>query len=214
MADDKPKLDYIVSEAIEIENRGTCVIVRFNRPEIRSPLSVTVLDEIESLIDTLDDDVRRLVFTGVGDVFASGADLREVSALAPETASEFALRGQKLMNRISMLTQMTFAAINGFCFGGALDLALACERRIAAPEATFCHPGARLGIITGWGGTQRLPRLVGRANALEMFFTATPIDAEQALRIGLVDLLAPNPEAAALGVESRRRSDAPSGVTT
>lgn len=91
------------------------------------------------------------------------------------------------MTKITSLSQETIAAINGYCFGGALDLALACDRRIASPNATFAHPGASLGIITGWGGTQRLPRLVGTANALEMFFTASPIDAQRALRIGLID---------------------------
>jgi enoyl-CoA hydratase len=79
------------------------------------------------------------------------------------------------------------AFVNGFCFGGALDLALSCKKRIAAPNATFCHPGANLGIMTGWGGTQRLPRLIGEAKALEMFLTAKRVDAIEALRIGLVD---------------------------
>ncbi len=187
-----------MTELIEIENCGTSVIIRFARPEIRSPLRVAVLDAIERLIDRLGDEVKRLVFTGVGDVFASGADLREISALTKGTARDFALRGQKLMNRIATTERETTAAINGFCFGGALDLALACERRIASPEATFCHPGARLGIITGWGGTQRLPRLIGEANALEMFFTASPISATEALRIGLVDEIAADPVLAAL----------------
>ncbi|MBL8184857.1 MAG: enoyl-CoA hydratase/isomerase family protein [Blastocatellia bacterium] len=191
-----------MTELIEIENCGTSVIIRFARPEIRSPLSVAVLDAIERLIDRLGDEVKRLVFTGVGDVFASGADLREISALTKGTARDFALRGQKLMNRIATTERETTAAINGFCFGGALDLALACERRIASPEATFCHPGARLGIITGWGGTQRLPRLIGEANALEMFFTASPISATDALRIGLVDEIAADPVLAALEVGS------------
>jgi len=191
-----------VTELIEIENCGTSVIIRFARPEIRSPLSVAVLDAIERLIDRLGDEVKRLVFTGVGDVFASGADLREISALTKGTARDFALRGQKLMNRIATTERETTAAINGFCFGGALDLALACERRIASPEATFCHPGARLGIITGWGGTQRLPRLIGEANALEMFLTASPISATEALRIGLVDEIAADPVLAALEVGS------------
>lgn len=191
-----------MTELIEIENCGTSVIIRFARPEIRSPLSVAVLDAIERLIDRLGDEVKRLVFTGVGDVFASGADLREISALTKGTARDFALRGQKLMNRIATTERETTAAINGFCFGGALDLALACERRMASPEATFCHPGARLGIITGWGGTQRLPRLIGEANALEMFFTASPISATDALRIGLVDEIAADPVLAALEVGS------------
>ncbi|HKP69182.1 MAG TPA: enoyl-CoA hydratase/isomerase family protein, partial [Pyrinomonadaceae bacterium] len=91
------------------------------------------------------------------------------------------------------------AAINGVCFGGALDLALACDRRIASPNALFSHPGAGLGIITGWGGTQRLPRLVGEAVALELLFTGVRVSAEEALRYGLVDMVAHDPLAVALG---------------
>jgi enoyl-CoA hydratase/carnithine racemase len=134
----------------------------------------------------------------VGEVFASGADLREISQVTAAEAPYFARRGQALMRSISELPLLVVAAINGYCFGGALDLALACDRRIAGPEALFAHPGAGLGIITGWGGTQRLPRLVGRANALEMFFTAEPVDAEHALAIGLIDDIAPDPLSAAL----------------
>ena len=88
---------------------------------------------------------------------------------------------------------ITIAAVNGYCFGGALDLALACKRRISGQGARFAHPGTGLGIITGWGGTQRLPRLIGRSAALEMFFTAEAIDAEQALAIGLADEIADDP---------------------
>ena len=91
------------------------------------------------------------------------------------------------MRKISELPQLTIAFVNGFCFGGALDLALSCDQRIATPNALFCHPGANLGIMTGWGGTQRLPKLVGEAFALEMFLTAKRVNANEALRIGLVD---------------------------
>ena len=175
---------------VETKTIGRALVVRFVRSEIRSPLSVSVLDEISGILETVRDEIDRVIFTGSGDVFASGADLREIVAVRPDTAPEFALRGQRLMARITELPQTTIAAINGYCFGGALDLALACERRIASLNATFAHPGARLGIITGWGGTQRLPRLVGAGNALEMFFTAAPIDADRALSIGLVDQIA------------------------
>jgi enoyl-CoA hydratase len=110
-----------------------------------------------------------------------------------ENAAEFARRGQDLMAKIAILPQTTIAAINGFCFGGALDLALACDTRISSPVATFAHPGAGLGIMTGWGGTQRLPRLIGQANALELFFTASPIDAARALSLGLIDKIVDDP---------------------
>jgi enoyl-CoA hydratase/carnithine racemase len=141
-----------------------------------------IIDEIET-----DKTIKMLVFTGAEDVFASGADLREIAQITNKNVRQFALRGQDLMHKISNLNQLTIAAINGFCFGGALDLALSCDKRIASPNAQFSHPGANLGIMTGWGGTQRLPRLVGEAKALEMFLTAKRVDANEALQIGLID---------------------------
>lgn len=184
-----------MSNAISIEMRGPVMIVRFTRPEIRNPLSADVLAELERLLTQTEraDNIAKLVFTGTDDVFASGADLREIAALSPEEAAAFSGRGQNLMNRIANLPIPTVASINGYCFGGALDLALACQRRIASPNAKFCHPGTGLGIITGWGGTQRLPRLIGQTKALEMFFTASPIAAAEALRINLIDAISPNP---------------------
>ena len=181
-----------MSNELNIEHQGDAMIVRFARPEIRNPLSVVVLDQLHAIADDLssNSDLKKLIFTGSDDSFASGADLREIASVSSESAHEFARYGQSLMAKVSALPQTTIAAINGWCFGGALDLALSCEVRIASPKAKFAHPGTGLGIITGWGGTQRLPRLVGRGNALEMFFTASPVDAENALRIGLVDLVA------------------------
>ena len=191
------KLQPGMSNELDIQRTGKTLVVRFTRPEIRNPLSVTVLDQLEIILDEMGRDFETVIFTGSDDVFASGADLREIAAVTGATAKEFALRGQRLMAKIDTLWQTTVAAINGYCFGGALDLALACERRIASPNAKFAHPGTGLGIVTGWGGTQRLPRLVGQANSLEMFFTATPIDAGRAFNIGLIDEIAENPLARA-----------------
>ena len=176
-----------MSNELEIEHRSGTSIVRFTRPEIRNSLSVTVLEQLDVLLDELNGDTKTVIFTGTGDAFASGADLREIAGVTADTAKEFALRGQRLMTKIDALPCLTIAAINGYCFGGALDLALVCKHRIASANATFAHPGAGLGIITGWGGTQRLPRLIGQASALEMFFTASPISAEMAFQIGLID---------------------------
>ena len=184
-----------MSNALIVENHSETLVIRFNRPEIRSPLSIFVLEELHEILDGAIDNaaLQTIVFTGVADVFASGADLREIAAVNGEMARAFALRGQNLMNKIAAAGQITIAAVNGFCFGGALDLALACNQRIAAPSAVFSHPGVNLGIITGWGGTQRLPRLVGEAAALEMFLTAKRVDANEALRIGLIDVIKENP---------------------
>jgi len=185
-------------EGLEAAINGSSLIIRFARPDLRSPLSTNVLAALERAMNDLNS-VTKVIFTGTDNVFASGADLREIAAVNASNVREFSLRGQELMNKIATLPQETIAAINGYCFGGALDLALACDRRIASPNATFAHPGTGLGIITGWGGTQRLPRLVGTSNALEMFFTASPINAERALAIGLIDAIEADPLIAALG---------------
>ncbi|MDQ6788493.1 MAG: enoyl-CoA hydratase/isomerase family protein [Acidobacteriota bacterium] len=184
-----------MSNAIIVKKLSKAVIIQFNRPEIRSPLSIFVLEELHKILDEVSGNstIETIIFTGRDDVFASGADLREIAEVTKDTAREFALRGQNLMNKIASTEQKTIAAINGFCFGGALDLALACNKRIASPTATFSHPGANLGIITGWGGTQRLPRLVGEAKALEIFLTAKRVGAQEALQIGLIDKIADNP---------------------
>ncbi|MBX3265100.1 MAG: enoyl-CoA hydratase/isomerase family protein [Acidobacteria bacterium] len=182
-----------MSNPLTTEAHGDALVVRFTRPDVRNPLSADVIAALNDVIESLSRETERLILTGSEGVFASGADLREVSKLDAAAARGFAELGQSLMNRISNLPVITIAAVNGPCFGGALDLALACKRRIATSAATFCHPGARLGIITGWGGTQRLPRLIGEARALEMFFTAEPFPAEWALNAGLVDRVTENP---------------------
>lgn len=187
-----------------VENISDVLIIRFNRPEIRSPLSIFVLEALHAHLDRaiLDKQIPKIIFTGRDDVFASGADLREIAKVTLATAEEFALRGQNLMNKISQTRAI--AAVNGFCFGGALDLALACSTRIASPDALFSHPGADLGIMTGWGGTQRLPRLVGEAKALEMFMTAKRVSASEALQIGLINQISKNPLKAALKLSQEK----------
>lgn len=184
-----------MSNELNTEYERGAMIVRFTRPEIRNPLSIAVLDQLHLILDdvVIRPEITALIFTGTDESFASGADLREIAVVTAEMAPGFARFGQELMKRIAELEIKTFAAVNGFCFGGALDLALACDIRIASAIAKFAHPGAGLGIITGWGGTQRLPRLIGTANALEMFFTATAIDSARALSVGLIDEIVSNP---------------------
>src|SRR5687768_12074354 len=126
-----------MSNELEISDRDGARIVRFTRPDVRNPLSVTVLDQLDEVLASCarDDHIRRLIFTGTDDVFASGADLREIAAVTPADAPAFARRGQELMAKISALSQLTIAAVNGYCFGGALDLAISCDTRIASPSA-------------------------------------------------------------------------------
>jgi len=163
-------------------------IVTFNRPASRNSLSIAALYELDSLLSILVNKpaLKTLIFTGVEDVFLSGANIRELSSLDSVTAREFSSLGQKLFQRLTDAPQLTIAAINGYCMGGGLDFALACDIRLAASTAVFAHPGARLGIITGWGGTQRLPRLIGKARAIEFFVTARLLVSNEALRIGLI----------------------------
>jgi len=187
------------------EPGGRVAVVRINRPAQRNSLSVATLSSLETAFAALSAraDVGAVVFTGTGDVFASGADIRELRMLTPDAAREFAARGQNLFQAIADARQLTFAAVNGYCMGGGLDLALACRVRVASRGAVFAHPGARLGIITGWGGTQRLPRLVGAARAIEMFATARRVNASEALAIGLVSRVDTDALACALALASR-----------
>lgn len=180
------------SRAIVTEVIGSIAIVRFNRSAKRNPLSISTLQELKNMLSALlpRDDLEAIIITGTSDVFASGADIRELAQLNPASALEFSRFGQGLFQTIADAKQITIAAINGYCMGGALDLALACDIRVASSAAVFSHPGARLGIITGWGGTQRLPRLIGRARALELFATAGRYSSEAALDMGLISRVA------------------------
>jgi len=130
--------------------------------------------------------------------FSVGADLNEINLLSGPEAMEFAKAGQALMDTIDSYPAPVCAAVTGYCMGGGMDLALACDFRIASPHAIFGHRGAALGLITGWGGTQRLARLVGRTRATEMFAAAEKVDAGKALRFGLIDRIADDPVLAAM----------------
>ena len=173
---------------IVTELEDSIAVVRFNLPAERNPLSLITLQGLATTSSALiaRDDIRAIIFTGTDEVFLSGADIRELTQLDAESASVFSKLGQRTFQAIADATQITIAAINGYCMGGGLDLALACDIRIASREAVFSHPGARLGIITGWGGTQRLPRIIGRARSLEFFATARRFTSREALEIGLI----------------------------
>jgi enoyl-CoA hydratase len=176
------------SPAIVTSRIDSIAVIRFNKPASRNPLSTTTLHDLERILSTLtvDHTVAGLIFTGTDDVFASGANIRELAQLDSTSALGFSTLGQRVMQMIANASQVTIAAINGYCMGGALDLALACHIRVASSAAVFAHPGAKLGIITGWGGTQRLPRTIGRTRSLELFATARRITSREALQNGLI----------------------------
>lgn len=139
-----------------------------------------------------------LVIAGNARFFSAGADLAEISALDGPSAYEFSKIGQSLMSAVADFPAPVYAAVAGYCMGGGLDLALACHHRIASPHAIFGHRGAALGLITGWGGTQRLPRLIGKGRALEILVAAEKISAHSAFEMGLIDTLADDPISEAL----------------
>lgn len=176
------------TENIVTDFNDSIAVIRFNRPAERNPLSLNTLHDLKSTLSelTVRDDVRVIIFAGTADVFASGANIRELAQLDSTSALEFSKLGQQLFQTIADAKPVTIAAIDGYCIGGALDLALACDIRIASRKAVFAHPGANLGIITGWGGTQRLPRIIGEARALEFFLTARYVSSQEALEVGLV----------------------------
>lgn len=172
-----------------------------NRLTRRLVLALT--HEIETLAEQESSENARepaagFVIAGNSRFFSAGADLAEISALNGPSAYEFSKMGQALMSAIANFPAPVYAAIAGYCMGGGLDLALACHHRIASPHAIFGHRGAALGLITGWGGTQRLPRLIGNGRALEMFVAAEKISAKQALEMGLIDAIAEDPVAETL----------------
>jgi enoyl-CoA hydratase/carnithine racemase len=206
MTGDEESAEREAPPVVVEEERGRLAVIRLNRPAERNSLSVSTLEAIDLAFTRLSesDRITAIIFTGTGEAFASGADIRELQKLTPETAGAFAARGQGLFRRVADARQLTLAAVNGFCMGGGLDLALACRVRVASRRAVFAHPGARLGIITGWGGTQRLPRLIGAARALEMFATARRVGGAEALEMGLVHFVADDALGRALEIASRR----------
>lgn len=181
------------------EPHGDAAILRLVSPDGTNRLTRARVLAITAAIEELAaNPPSRLVIAGNVHFFSAGADLNEIAMLTGAAALQFALMGQRLMSAVAHFPAPTIAAIHGYCMGGGLDLALACDRRIAGPRALFGHRGAALGLITGWGGTQRLPRLIGKARALQMFLAAEKVHAPQAHQIGLVDALADDPVEAAL----------------
>ena len=186
--------EAVTTKSIAVEINDSISVIRFTRPRERNPLSVATLEELQRQFSSLSSNkhIKAIIFTGMDDVFASGANIYEVGSLTPEEALKFSHRWQAFFQSIADSDKHTIAAVNGYCMGGALDLALSCKVRIATPNAVFAHPGLRLGIITGWGGTQRLTRLVGMAKALDIFLTARRVDAKEALEIGLISAVDEN----------------------
>ncbi len=180
-----------------LEIRDRIALVTVNRPEKRNPLNLATVEELDDCFTKLKDnaDVGAAILTGAGDkAFVAGADINRLKDLEPLRGRDWAVRGQRAFEKIEQLGKPVIAAINGWALGGGMELAMACHVRIAAETARMGQPEIKLGIIPGYGGTQRLPRLVGQGRALEMLLTGDPIDAAEAWRIGLVNHVVPAAE--------------------
>jgi enoyl-CoA hydratase len=181
-------------EHLLVERRGAVGLITINRPKVLNALSAQTIDELRQALLSLRHDaaVRAVVVTGSGEkAFVAGADIGELATLSSTEAKDYSLRGQHVLNLVEHLEKPVIAAVNGFALGGGCELAMACTLRFAAGTARFGQPEIKLGTLPGFGGSQRLPRLVGKGRALELLLTGRMIDAEEALRIGLVTRVVP-----------------------
>lgn len=194
-------------ENIIFEMDDNIAIVRINRVEKLNALNLQTMVEIKEVFSLLHhEDVSAVVITGMGDkAFIAGADISELNKLNGETGKEFASRGQEVFNIIENFEKPVIAAVNGYALGGGCELALACHIRLASENARFGQPEVNLGIIPGYGGTQRLSRLINPGRALELIMTGDQIDAQEAYRIGLVNKIFPQDELIKKAVDMAKR---------
>jgi enoyl-CoA hydratase len=182
-------------ENLIVERDGPVTVVNINRPKTLNALNSATLTELEDVFAGFakaDTDVRAVILTGAGEKsFVAGADIAELRGLDVISGKDFAARGLRLYSEIEKLRVPVIAAVNGFALGGGCEMAMACHLRLASENAKFGQPEINLGIIPGYGGTQRLPRLVGRARSLDLMLTGRMITAQEALQWGLVNAVVP-----------------------
>ncbi len=184
-------------ENLLYEKREGIAFVTINRPKVLNALNAATMRELGECFSGIaaDPEVRVVILTGAGEkAFVAGADINELAVLTPLEAQETTLRGQAVLERIENLGKPVIAAVNGYALGGGCEIAMACTLRVASQNARLGQPEVKLGIVPGYGGTQRLPRLVGAGLALQMVLTGEPITAEEAYRIGLVNQVVPAAE--------------------
>lgn len=182
---------------VAIADRGAIRFITVNRPDKLNALNAATLAALHRAFDEAagDDAVRVVVLTGAGPkAFVAGADIAEMNQLTPVQGRDFSLRGTRMMRRVERMPKPVIAMVNGFALGGGLELAMCCHLRIAADTAKVGQPEINLGLIPGFGGTQRLLRLAGRAATLELCLTGAPIDAARALQLGIVNRVVPAAE--------------------
>ena len=181
---------------VEVTKQGNVGIITMNRPEALNALSSAVFADLTKALDIVekDDEIYVVVITGAGRAFVAGADIGEMATMNVEEGLAFSELGNNLMMRVDLFSKPTIAAVNGFALGGGCELALAADIRIASEKAKFGQPEVGLGIIPGFGGTQRMARIIGTGAAMELIYTADTIDAKRALEIGMVQHVVPAEE--------------------
>ncbi len=204
-------------ENVLYEKREAIAVITINRPSVRNALNAQTVRELGSAFEQAkaDSGVRAIILTGAGEkAFVAGADINELSVQSPVSGKEYALSGQSVFDSIENLGKPVIAAVNGFALGGGCELAMACTFRIASENAVLGQPEVKLGIIPGYGGSQRLPRLVGKGRAMQILLTGEMVPAADAFRIGLVNQVVPQSEllAAAEGVARKIIANAPIAV--
>ena len=181
---------------IKLEKKGHIGILTVSRPEALNALNSAALEELKARADEVraDEDIRVLIVTGEGKAFVAGADIAEMKDLNADEGRAFGLRGQAALTAVEQLPIPVIAAVNGFALGGGCELSLCADIRIASEKARFGQPEVGLGITPGFGGTQRLPRVIGLSKAMELILTGRMIKADEALKLGLVDRVVPPEE--------------------
>ncbi len=203
---------------MDVDPKGIAILT-INRPDKLNALNAKVMEELNQAVGLIeeDDSIKGVILTGAGPkAFVAGADIAELSTLDVESGTQLSLRGQSVLFRIEALPKPVIALVNGFALGGGCELAMACHLRVATHNALFGLPEVGLGLIPGYGGTQRLTHLVGKGRALELMLTAKPIKADQALAWGLVNAVASPEEAmeTALGLMALITSKGPLAVAS
>ena len=181
---------------VELERRGNVGLITINRPEVLNALNMQVLRDLDEVLDQVEatEDIHVLVITGAGRAFVAGADISEMALFSASDAKTFSRRGNNVLLRLTRFPRPSIAAVNGYALGGGCELAMSCDFRIASEKAKFGMPEVGLGITPGFGGTQRLQRIVGMSTAMELVLTSRTIDAQEALNIGLINHLYPADE--------------------
>lgn len=201
--------------SLETDESGVAHLT-INRPKKLNALNNEVLDELETAIDLVekDDSVKALLLSGAGDkAFVAGADISELADLDEKGGTEASERGQRIFGKLESLPKAVIAVVDGYALGGGAELAMAAHIRIASENAVIGLPEVSLGLIPGYGGTQRLPMLVGKAKAFEMILTGKPVKADEALSIGLVNQVADNPHETALSMIQTILKNGPVAIT-